>query len=274
MRAKEISGIRAIAFDLDGVVYFGSKPADGIVDVISQVRRLGLKVYFMTNNSAKTRSEIANKLNGMGIEVSKDEILTSGFAAALFIDRSAGKERKALILGTDSLKREFSELGFSSVSAPPCDYLVVGYDTEFNFEKICIGLTALLNGALFVACNRVANFPSEEGNILPGLGAMVGAIIGASNKEPDILVGKPNTLMMEYLTEMAGLAPHEILCVGDSLEEDIAMASRFGSLSVLVSGNNVAAQYPKLRGKKVCSPDFVIRSVVELAELLRLKVCP
>ncbi|GAJ16940.1 unnamed protein product, partial [marine sediment metagenome] len=53
------------------------------------------------------------------------------------------------------------------VKGSPCDFLVVGYDCRFTYEKICAGLDAILRGAKFIVCNRESNFPIEDGHVLP-----------------------------------------------------------------------------------------------------------
>ncbi|GAG84766.1 unnamed protein product, partial [marine sediment metagenome] len=110
-----------------------------------------------------------------------------------------------------------------------------GYDCKFTYKKISIGLDALLNRAKFIACNRVANFPGEKGNLLPGCGPMVAAIASASGKKPDFVIGKPNTFMLELITQDNRFRPKELLMIGDAPENDIIMVNHFGSPSVLVT---------------------------------------
>lgn len=56
---------------------------DGAVEVLAMLRRLGKGVFFVTNNSSKTRADYVRKLEKMGIQASLDEILCSAYATAL-----------------------------------------------------------------------------------------------------------------------------------------------------------------------------------------------
>ena len=67
MKYIEDKNIRAVLFDLDGTIYYGSKLIPGADEVVRRCRELGKQVYFMTNNSTKTRKQIWEKLTGMGL---------------------------------------------------------------------------------------------------------------------------------------------------------------------------------------------------------------
>jgi len=262
MSEINFQNLKAVAVDLDGVIYLGSKIIDGSRETIEEFRKIGLKVFFVTNNSAKTRKELIEKLLSLGVDCSLNEVITSGYMAAIFLERLA-KKSKVLVVGSESLKREFSILNLEVVEDAPCDFLVVGYDCEFDYQKICKGLEALLGGAKFLACNRVANFPIGGGKLLPGCGPMVAAIAAASQKEPDYILGKPNTFMLELITANNSIKPEEILMIGDELEFDIAMANNFGSASVLVSQECLLNSQ---RGG--IKPQLVVKSLKEFKECI------
>ena len=234
--------IKAVAFDLDGVIYFGSQLAEGARQVLEAIQNKGLGVYYLTNNSARSRIQIADKLANFEIKTTEDQIFSSGYAAAVYVHELKKKNRKnfsIVIAGTDNLKKEFYSLGMNVVERTPCDYLVVGYDTGFDYNGICLGLDALMSGAIFIACNLVANYPVENGKLKPGCGAMVGAISAAAQRKPDIVIGKPKIIMPKLLAKTTGLKPQEILMVGDDPHYDIAMADRFGCPSVLIAKDQI-----------------------------------
>ncbi len=263
----QVTKARAIALDLDGVVYQGAQALPGAIAAIALLRRLEFKVYFVTNNSSKTRVEIATKLAQMGVSAGRDEVFTSGYAAAVLVSHlmQEGK-RRAFVIGSDGLKSELTQTGVEVVIAAPYDFLVVGLDTGFTYERICVALDALLGGALFIACNLDPVFPAERGRLLPGCGPEVAALELASGRKPDHVAGKPNTFLLEMLANNGRVQPHEILVVGDSLESDIAMANRYGALSVLVMQSNDAGPIgPRLPEQK---PGLVVQSLDELAHLI------
>lgn len=78
----------------------------------------------------------------------------------------------------------------------------------------------------------------------------------------DVGVEKPDRRMFLAACEKAGCTPRELVHVGDSLETDVAGANRIGAISVWLNRN----------GRQNVSdlvPDFEIRSLIELADVLR-----
>lgn len=265
--SEQLMLVRAVALDLDGVVYRGSRALPGADTAIGLLRRLGSKVHFVTNNSGEKRAEVAAKLTQMGIIAAEEEVLTSGFAAAIQTNHLAGNGKcRAFVLGSEGLKSELRACGLEIVSNVPSDFVVVGLDTGLSYERLCMAFDALLSGAIFIACNLDAVFPSEGGKLFLGCGPAVAALELASGRKPDLVVGKPNTLMLEMLSEQAGVQPHEILVVGDSPESDIAMANRYGSPSALLASDLGPGSARLKRPDQ--EPGVVVQSLYELAQLI------
>ena len=100
MKYIEDKNIRAVLFDLDGTIYYGSKLIPGADEVVRRCRELGKQVYFMTNNSTKTRKQIWEKLTGMGLACSYEEVYTGSYAAALYAHQMGYKT--VYIMGSDA----------------------------------------------------------------------------------------------------------------------------------------------------------------------------
>jgi 4-nitrophenyl phosphatase len=256
--------IRAVGFDLDGVVYFGNKLAVGAKRIINDLRGCGYKVFFITNNSSKTRKEISMKLKDLGVEAEVGDIFTSGHACAVFLS-DLRKKAKIFVLGSVGLKKLLMQMGLNLVNGSKCDFLVVGYDSKFNYKKACFGLRVIQAGAKFIACNLDRNFPGDNGRIFPGCGAIVAFMAEASGREPDFVIGKPNDYILELAVRKFNLKPKEVMVIGDSLETDISMANKFGSPSVLVN----ASDKPRIKRISI-EPSFNITSLMELKKILKL----
>jgi HAD superfamily hydrolase (TIGR01450 family) len=226
--------LKAVAIDLDGVIYCGNKIIPGAVAAVESFRRAGLKLFFITNNSGKKKAEITAKLNSLGVRCSLDEVITSGYATALFVKKLKPR-RPVLVIGSDSLQEEFKKAGVRLTKKADSGVLVVGLDRNYTYDKIAVGAEAISQGAKFVACNMDASFPIEGGKSLPGCSAMVAAIEAVSGKKADHIIGKPNTYIMQLITKMHNLRPEEILVIGDSLYSDIGMAAKFGSPAIFIS---------------------------------------
>jgi len=65
---------KIVLCDLDGVVWLTHQPIEGSVDAIARLRRNGIRVLFVTNNSFSLLSEHENALASIGIETRGDVI--------------------------------------------------------------------------------------------------------------------------------------------------------------------------------------------------------
>ena len=73
--------MKAIMFDLDGVLYQGGSVLAGAVETLDWVRREGIDHLFLTNTSSRPRAAIYENLACIGIQVALEEILTTPVAA-------------------------------------------------------------------------------------------------------------------------------------------------------------------------------------------------
>jgi phospholysine phosphohistidine inorganic pyrophosphate phosphatase len=73
--------MKAILFDLDGVIYQGEQPIVGAAEVIEWVQRREIPHLFLTNTTSRPRAAIAEKVRGMGIRIDPDAVLTPPVAA-------------------------------------------------------------------------------------------------------------------------------------------------------------------------------------------------
>ena len=229
----EIAGkIKLFAFDLDGTLYIGENIVAGAVELIDYLREK-YQVVFFTNNSSRTRRQVYEKLNRLGIKCKLDEVYTSSFATALYLKESGIDN--LYVIGSDGFRSELKGNGLRIVDDDSAKNLVVGFDFDFNYKKIAIALSVLLKGGKFIVCNEDGSFPVGENRYMPGCGAMVGAIVASIDKRPDFIVGKPNTYVLSKISEAFGSKPHEIMVVGDSYEGDIMMALNYNSKAILIN---------------------------------------
>jgi len=230
--------IKLFAFDLDGTIYVGENLLPGAAALITYLKEK-YKVIFFTNNSSKTRKEILQKLNRLGIDCALADIFTSSSAAAIYLKEN--RIGNIYVIGSKSFSRELKNKGCKIVDKKFAKNLVVGLDIDFNYDKIAAALSILSRGGKFIACNEDSFFPMGKKNFLPGCGAMVGAISAAVGKKPDCVVGKPNTYMLSKIAQAFRVKNNEIVVVGDSYESDCAMALNYKSKAVLIGRAKVVA---------------------------------
>ncbi len=161
-------------FDLDGVLYLGDTAIPYAADAVSRLLENGKRVYFLTNNSGKTRADYRQKLADVnGLDIPESTIFTSAYATALYLKHRAAAGRSVFVIGEPGLAAELAASGGlipitepDSVDVHDIDYVVVGIDRKFTYDKLRFAHAAIMRGhAQFIATNRDSTFPMETGEI-------------------------------------------------------------------------------------------------------------
>lgn len=229
-----LSSVRAVVFDLDGTIYCGKSPVDGASNLLEQLHLQGIQVFYCTNNSTRTRQDIYAKLNAMKLPATPETIYSAAYAAAHYLKQNSCSN--IYCFGADGLKDELRSVGLSMVTDPDeASAVLIGLDTNVDYERISRLLPFRKRDYTLVACNCDKFFPSDNGMIQLGCGFIVSLVEDALEKKVDYIVGKPNPYMLDMLTKEHGIAMDEIVMVGDSLGSDIAMAQAAGCRSVYLS---------------------------------------
>src|SRR5215813_13791261 len=72
----------AILLDVDGVLHVSGEPIPGAADAVRALRKAGHRLRFVTNNTTRSRAQLANELRQLGVELDDDELQTTAAAAA------------------------------------------------------------------------------------------------------------------------------------------------------------------------------------------------
>jgi 4-nitrophenyl phosphatase len=232
------------------------------------VRRIlgrGDQVFYLTNNSSKSRDEYVQKLARFDIPATIEQVMTSAYATGrMFIEQGlVGKS--VYVVGESGLRAEMEAAGMRVVEYTEdgaIDFVVAGWDRSFTYAKLTEAHFAVERGATFIATNRDATYPDSGGRTLPGGGAIVAAIETCTGVVP-MTVGKPSPYTLELILRMAGVSPSDCMVVGDRLDTDIAIGRAVGAKTVLVltgvsTRQDVAVAPPDL------VPDLVLNDLTEL----------
>ena len=267
--------IRLVAFDLDGVIWRGPQMLPGAPEALADVLRRWLDLRYVSNNSTAHRDVVSERLRGLGLPAGSEHVLTSAFVAGWWLRERLPEGARVMVLGEDGLLRELREAGLdayfvrdATVDSPPPAAVVAGMDRHFTYETLSSAQAAVRAGALFVATNRDATFPTPTG-LVPGAGAVVAALATAAEKQP-VVMGKPEPALAHALASLTGVPPEQTLFVGDRLETDIGMAQDTGMMSVLVlTGISSEADVEAARSQPDAPhPDYVLPDLTALPALL------
>lgn len=262
--AAALRGMSALILDMDGVLYHGDRPVAGAREAVRWLRGKGKKLIFSTNNSVSTRAAYSRKLARMGISARESEIVTSGYATAVYLRERCPRAR-IYVVGENGLRSELKRAGLKLVppeEAEKATHVVAGLDRAINYHKIERGLRALLAGAEFIATNDDAAYPTETG-LSPGAGASIGALAGCSGREPSLVIGKPSPYMIKIALGLLGTKPSETAIIGDRLDTDVRAGRKAGLRTILVL-SGVCTEKEARRAKGEMAPDFIFKSIAEV----------
>ncbi|KAH0462814.1 hypothetical protein IEQ34_010389 [Dendrobium chrysotoxum] len=282
-----IDSVETFIFDCDGVVWKGDKLIDGVPETLDMLRSKGKRLVFVTNNSTKSRKQYGKKFETLGLNVREEEIFASSFAAAAYLKSiDFPKDKKVYVIGEDGILKELELAGFQYLGGPAdgekkielkpgflmehdkdVGAVVVGFDRYFNYYKIQYGTLCIRENpdCLFIATNRDAVTHLTDAQEWAGGGSMVGAIRGSTQKEP-IVVGKPSTFMMDYLSQKFDILKSQICMVGDRLDTDILFGQNGGCKTLLVLSGVTTPQMLQNPSNSI-QPDFYTNKVSDFLSL-------
>lgn len=226
--------IKCVIFDLDGTIYFGKELADKANSVIEAARQKFKNVFFITNNSNQSRKQVHERLISHQVDAELDEVINTSYALAKYLCDNNYKEVHCL--GTDALVDELSSFGIITDSKFP-QAVVIGYDKDFNLMKLEKAINVFHEKCKIIVASKERTYPRTPEIISPGAGPVAAAFEHSVNKVCDVVIGKPNSFMLELMTRNLSLKPDEILVIGDSYEIDVQLAKNFGADAILISNN-------------------------------------
>lgn len=246
--------------DMDGVIYRGNEPIPGAQEFVEHLLKENIPFKFLTNNSQRTRLDMATKLNRMGFNVEENHIYTCAMATASFLSHQK-PNGTAYVIGEGGLLNALHNNGYAVVDSHP-DYVVIGEGRTFNFESIEAGVNMVLGGAKLIATNLDPNCPTIDGT-RPGCGALTAMIECATGRKA-FSVGKPSPIMIRAARKEMNLTADETTMIGDTMETDILGGVKMGYHTVLVlSGGTKRSDLDQFSYQ----PDMVVESIVELLRM-------
>jgi len=271
-------------FDCDGVIWRGDSLIDGIPETLKKLRDAGKKMFFVTNNSTKSRAGYKKKFDSLGLDIPAEEIFSSSFAAAAYLEQTKFKDtgKKVYVIGEVGICDELDLIDVPWVGGPndkdkepdmgpggklehdkDVGAVIVGFDRYVNYYKIqnaqlCINENP---GCEFIATNLDAVTHLTDAQEWAGNGSMVGAIKGCTGQEPTV-VGKPSPLMIDYLQNKLNLDKSRICMVGDRLDTDVLFGTDNGLKTVLVL-SGVTSEEKLLSEENTITPDYYAGTINE-----------
>lgn len=233
-------GYENLLLDLDGCVWVGDEATPRAREAIAELRAAGKHLAFVTNDARLTGEEYVRKLWGLGIQAALEEVVTTGGAVQhVLAERYHGAS--AVVIGSHAIHRHVRDAGARVVNgtdfASRASVVVVSGHAGFDYSELREATLALHGGAVLIATDRDATFPTSGGPC-PGTGAILAAVEAAGAVRAEVL-GKPAPQL--FRTALDRLPPGRALVIGDRLDADIAGAAAAGLDSALVLSGSTDA---------------------------------
>lgn len=226
--------MRALLFDLDGVLYQGGRAIDGAIETLQWCERQRIPHLFVTNTSSKPRRALVERLLAMGLHVSAEQILAPPIAArdylaardampmALFVREATREDFEGLAVLDDAV-----EQGAGSVVIGD-----IGKGWDFATLNRAFRLLMAEPRPVLIALGMSRYAQGEDGLVLD-VAPFIKALEHAAGCEA-VVMGKPANAFFEAALRKLGSAAAETTMVGDDIVGDVAGAQAVGLAGVLV----------------------------------------
>ena len=256
---------KVLLLDVDGVIWVKLVPFPGIPDALSRMRRLGIRLVLVSNNSYRSRKEQLAAAVKAGITgFSENDLLPSSYVTALYLSKMGAK--KVYLLGYKGCQDEMKKLGIKVITHfDKADAVVLSKSKYFDFQHVSDVMNIVDKyNPIVVGTNPDLIVPGPDNSISPGSGSYIRAVGDAIGKEV-VMLGKPSTVTFQTVIDHLGVTPDDIMMVGDNLDTDILFASRHGAQSCLVL-TGVSKREDVERLEPQHRPTYIFESLVQLAD--------
>ena len=255
---------RCFVLDMDGTVYLGDRPIAGAVAFIREHWEQ-FDFIFLSNNTSKAPESYVKKLRGMGIAATVERILAPTTPLVHWLRQE--RISRVYVLGNadfcGDLARRMPELAQAQSHAEPdVQAVVLAYDTELTYKKLCHAALLLQNPSVrFVATHPDLVCPSPEGP-LPDVGSLLALFKTATGREPERIFGKPHPAVLAPL--LARYTPQEMVMVGDRLSTDKKLAENAGMDCIVVLSGEATREDVH---KEARQPALVLEDLGQLSRM-------
>ncbi|XP_029977487.1 glycerol-3-phosphate phosphatase [Sphaeramia orbicularis] len=287
-----LDSVDSVLFDCDGVIWRGDQAIPGAPQVVNLLKEKGKKVFFVTNNSTKTRKMYADKMSTLGFNVTEEEVFGTAYCSAMYLKTVCKLDGKVYLIGSNALKQELEAVGIQQTGVGPdhvagkqADWanvpldpevkaVLVGFDEHFSYMKLNRALQYLIQGRLFVGTNSDTRLPLEGGKAVPGTGCLLQAVETAAQRKAET-VGKPNHYMFDCVASQFSVDSERCLMVGDRLDTDILFGSNCGLKTLLTLTGVSTVADAEAHQKSGCAdrqgmvPDYYVESIADLLPALQ-----
>jgi len=269
-RNNALRKIHHIALDMDGTIYNGNTLFPFTIPFLDKLRQWGISYSFLTNNPTKSAGDYVNHLLEMGVPAKLSDMYTSAQATIDYLHMHHPEFKKLFILGTPSMIHEFEEAGFVSAeddAKDTPDAVLVSFDKTLIYSRLCRAAWWIRQKLPYIATNPDKVCPTDLQTILVDCGSLISCLAYATDRQPDIVIGKPDPRMLYCIMEKQKLRPDEVAMVGDRIYTDVKTALNAGSTGILVLSGETTIDIIRKSNSK---PTLIAKDLSELQSWLSM----
>lgn len=255
---------RGAVLDVDGTVVRGDTPIPGARDALDALDDAGVRRLFLSNNPTKAPPAYVERFERAGLAVDADEVMTSGTVTVAYLCEHHADDA-LFVVGESGFRTQLADADLTVVDDPhAAEAVVVSIDREFHYDRLTAALRALDGDVPFVGTDPDVTIPTDDG-LIPGSGAIIHAVAGVAERDPDRILGKPDEYAQALALDYLGVPAEDCLVVGDRLNTDIALGSRAGMTTVLV---RTGVTDEETLARSEIRPDYVLDSIADIGRVL------
>ena len=263
LRIEEFYQFENYFFDLDGTLLLENEPVVGALELINDFQIRGKRVYFLTNNSAYSNTQHAERLASKGFQVRANQVVS---ALGQTIDHLlASGIKEIFFLGTEDAKKDLLNANIRlSIDDPQS--VVIGNDTELSYGKFQIAIELIHGGVPYILTHSDFSRPTHIGP-LPDVGSWALIIKELTGKPPERIFGKPDPGILEsvveelHMTTSAPLSIKNSVIIGDRLDTDVLLGLNANIYTILTLTGSTKERTFQESGFK---PELTINSISDL----------
>jgi len=257
------SPVQGVLCDITGVLAESSSEGDGVVvpgsvDAINRLAEAGIKVKFVTNESARTRASLHAKLTRLGYTINMEDILTPALAMVVLIKNH--QLRPHLLVNKNVME------DFSGVETENPNCVVLGDAVEeFNYANLNKAFQVLLkSSSMQLFSLGKGKFYKEDSGLNLDVGPFTAALEFASDKKA-VVCGKPDKTFFQAGLSALGLGAEQVVMVGDDIVSDVGGAQAAGIRGVQVRTGKFR---PSDENHHLVKPDLIVDNLKGLVDII------
>lgn len=252
--------MRALLFDLDGVLYQGDRVIDGAIETLRWCEQQRIPHLFVTNTSSKPRRALVERLTAMGLRVSAEQIFAPPVAARDYLAVHDGMPMALFV--REATREDFEGLeAVGNIAEHGARSVVIGdigQAWDFNTLNRAFRLLMAEPRPILIALGMSRYAQGDDGLVLD-VAPFIKALEHAADCEA-VVMGKPAREFFDAAVRKLGASSAETAMVGDDIRIDVGGAQAAGLAGVLVRTGKFR---PRDLGG-VVNPDAILDSVADL----------